>query len=263
LGWWLYPHNGHNNFFSWVLLLVLSVSVWLAWIASVVPNDIYDYQIDLISNNHRPLQKKIFTLNEYQQLGWILFILSLIGGLTINFTCAAILVSYQIIAWFYSSPPYRLKRFPIVATFFSSLASLLMVFLGFSLFSGEEKLTIFPWRIGWLLLISLTLSLPIKDFRDQEGDKRDGVFTLPVLLGQDRGRMFVGVGIFLSFMLSAFFLNEKNLFWWAMLFGGVAFWLMNAPSWRKKVTNQNLVWWILGLVSLYGVILVEILFIKK
>ena len=260
LGWWIYPHNWHVNLFSLLAVGIIAVSVVLAWLASVVVNDLYDYRIDLISNSYRPLQQKIFTVEEYRQSGIILFILSLIGGLTINMTCTAILLVYQLLAWFYSAPPYRLKKFPLIATFFSALASMVVLFLGFILFSGAENLHLFPWRISFMLLVGLTLSLPIKDFRDIDGDKSDGVLTIPVLLGQDLGRLVVGGGIFVSFVLSVFFLNEMRLFWWAILCGGTAFWLMNSPDWRKKIQDKDLVWWILGVAIIYTLILGNVLF---
>jgi 4-hydroxybenzoate polyprenyltransferase len=260
LGWWVYPQHWHVNLFSFLAIGIIAVSTILAWLASVVVNDIYDYQVDLVSNSYRPLQQKIFTLVEYKQLGWVLFIFSLIGGATINMTYVAVLLVYQILAWFYSAPPYRLKKIPLVATFFSALASMLILFLGFILFSGTDKLGLFPWRIGWMLLVGLTLSLPIKDFRDVEGDKKDGVLTIPVLLGHDLGRLVVGAGIFISFVLSVFFLHEFRLFWWAVLCGGSAFWLMNSPDWRRKIQDKDLVWWILAVVAVYVVILGKILF---
>jgi 4-hydroxybenzoate polyprenyltransferase len=246
--------------FSFLAVGIIFISVFLAWLASVVFNDIYDFKVDNISNSHRPLQKKIFTMDEYWQLGIIMFILSLVGGLAIGASFAVLLLVYQIVAWFYSAPPYRLKRVPVVATFFGSLASVIVLFIGFALFSGEDKLGIFPWRIAFMLIFGLTLSLPIKDFRDIEGDKKDGVLTIPVLFGRDLGLLAVGAAIFISFVSSVFFLNEMRLFWWAMLCGIASFWIMNAPSWRNKIKGEHLIWWMLGIVAFYTVFLASVLF---
>ncbi|HCU70773.1 MAG TPA: hypothetical protein DIC35_03375 [Candidatus Moranbacteria bacterium] len=260
LGFWMYPQNWHSNLFSILAISIVAINIVLAWLASVVFNDIYDYKIDIISNSYRPLQKKIFTMEEYWQLGIILFILSLIGSMTVSVFGFILLLAYQIVAWFYSAPPYRLKRFPLIATFFSAIASLLILFLGFIMFSGEEKLAIFPWRIGFMFLFGLTLSLPMKDFRDIEGDRKDGVLTWPIILGYDLGAKAVGSGIFISFVMSVFFLNELKLFWWAVLFGGISFWIVNNPAWKGRMKKGELVGWILSAAMIYALVMAKILF---
>jgi 4-hydroxybenzoate polyprenyltransferase len=58
-------------------------------------NDIYDFQIDEISNPERPLQKKIFTIRQYAELGIVIFLLFFLGGLTVSAKFAAILSSIR------------------------------------------------------------------------------------------------------------------------------------------------------------------------
>jgi 4-hydroxybenzoate polyprenyltransferase len=255
LGAYIYPENISVNPFSVLAAAVLLVSIWLAWEASVVVNDIYDFEVDKISNGGRPLQKKVFSLAEYADLGIILFCLSLLGGIVVGLKFAILIFVYQTVAWFYSAPPFRLKRFPVIATFFSAIASIVVVFIGFSLFSGQDNIKLFPWRMILLLLFGLTLSLPIKDFKDIDGDKACGILTVPVLFGMETGRIVVGSGIFISFMLSVFFLNESGLFWWAMLAGAASFWLVM----NKK--PRQLFWWVMAVTAVYALILVKIIFV--
>lgn len=257
LGYLIYPENFHLYVFSAAALLVLMSSIWLAWLASVVFNDIYDFQIDEISNPQRPLQKKIFTVQEYESFGVVVFLLSLLGGLTISFKFAALIFIYQLIAWVYSVPPFRLKRFPLIATLASSVASLVVLFIGFTLFSGDQNIHGLSWRIILLIIIALTLSLPIKDFKDIAGDEKYGVLTIPVIFGEEKGRLIVATSAFLSFMLSVFLLNELRLFWWALLFGGAAFLIITS----KKIKPQLLFWWVLSVVGAYGLILMKTVFI--
>lgn len=258
LGWLAYPQNLSLNLFSVLLVPVILASIWLAWEASVVVNDLYDYRIDEVTNSDRPLQKDVFEQKEYAEFGAILFVLSIFGGMVVSMTFAAALLAYQIIAWFYSATPYRLKRFPVVASLVSAIASLIIVFMGFILFSGADNLKLIPWRVVTLLLVSLTLSIPIKDFKDIAGDKKDGVWTIPVLFGEELGRIIVGSGIFISFIISPFFMNEFKLFWWALLFGGGAFLAVT----HKKIKPRQLFWWVQGFVAVYAAVLIEILFVK-
>lgn len=255
LGFLAYPENFNLNIFSVFAASCLLASVWLSWLASVVINDIYDFEIDKISNPERPLQKEIFTTKEYSQLGTVFFLLAVLGGMAVDIKFAGLLVVYQFLAWTYSATPYRLKRFPIIATLISAFASLIILFIGFALLSGEQNINGLSWRIILLLLISLTLSLPIKDFKDIEGDKKDGVWTIPVIFGEERSRLIVGVGVFVSFMLSVFFLNEFNLFWWAVLCGGAAFLIIL----NKK--PRQLFWWVMAPVFAYSLILAKVVFL--
>ena len=257
LGYLAYPGNYNLNVFSVLAALDLLLGVWLAWLASVIINDIYDFEIDKISNPRRPLPENIFKIKEYAELGVVIFLLSLLGGLIVGLKFFVLLFLYQFLAWAYSAEPYRLKKFPGVATFISSVASLLVLFVGFFLFSGDKNLTGLSWRVILLLSTALTLSLPVKDFKDIAGDKKYDVWTIPVLLGESRGRLVVSAGVFISFMLSVFLLNELRLFWWAILFGAAAFLIIT----NKKIKPQLLFWWILATVGTYGLILVKTVFL--
>jgi 4-hydroxybenzoate polyprenyltransferase len=254
LGYLAYPDNLTFNLFSLFAILGLIIAILLAWKTSVIVNDLYDFKIDKVTNSSRPLPQSLFSFREYAELGIICFLFSLIGGLAVNFKFAVLLLVYQIIAWFYSAPPFRFKRFPLVATFLSSLALLVILFMGFLVFSGENNLQGLSWRIIFLFLLVLTLSLPIKDFKDMESDRQAGVWTIPVIFGEELGRIIVGSGIFLSFVSSVFFLNERDLFFWAVILGAIAFLIVVS----EKIKTRQLIWWILPCVFIYGLIVVNV-----
>lgn len=256
LGLLAYPSNLAINLFSISAVLGLAASIILAWKASVVANDIYDYSVDNISNTNRPLQKGIFSVREYAEFGIVCFGLSLIGGLAVGFKFSALLLSYQIIAFFYSAPPFRLKRFPVIASLISAVALLTVFFLGFTLISGEKDIEGLSWRIIFLLMIGYTLCIPIKDFKDLEGDKKNSVWTIPAIFGEDKARIIIAINFFVSYMLSVFFLNEFRLFWWALLFGGASFFVIN----NRNIKGWKLIWWNLGIIFIYGLILAEVMF---
>jgi len=258
LGFLAYRDNFNLNVFSAIAVIDLVSAIWLAWLASVVVNDIYDFKIDEISNPGRPLPEKIFNKPEYIELGFMLFALSILGGLAVDLKFAGLLLIYQFIAWMYSAKPYHLKRFPIIATGVSAIASLMVLFMGFALFSGSQNMRGLSWRIIALLLIALVLSLPLKDLKDIEGDKKEGIWTIPVLFGEYWGRIIVASGMFISFILSVFLLNEFRLFWWALFFGGINFLIVT----NKKIKPRQLFWWVLAVVAIYGLILVKIVFLK-
>jgi 4-hydroxybenzoate polyprenyltransferase len=131
---------------------------------------------------------------------------------------------------------------------------LIILFLGFTLFSGDNNLQGLSWKIILLFLISFTLVLPLKDFKDVAGDKKCNIWTIPVIFGEEKGRLINAIGIFIPFVLSVIFLNEFRLFWWALLFGSVSFLIIMTKKPRQ------LFWWVLGITTLYGLILTKIIF---
>lgn len=259
LGYLNFRENFSVNIFSLASVAVLLMSVWLAWKASVVVNDLADVGIDRISNPNRPLPKGVFSESDYAQFGAICFLLSLLGAVTVGVKFLLLLFIYQILAWFYSSPPFRLKKYPIVASAVSSLASLTILFLGYILLSSDQSIQRISWRITLLLFIAYTISIPIKDFKDVEGDKKYHIWTIPVLLGDKNGRLAIGTGLFISYMLSVFFLNELKLFWWALIFGIISFLIIKS----EKINPPRLPWWILGTVTVYLLILIKIVFVDN
>lgn len=249
----LYPQNFNLTLFSLLAVFNVFLGVFLAWEASVVVNDIFDYQLDLVANPERPLQKGSITRNQYAQFGVILFFCSLLAGTLVHYKFGILLLVYQILAWFYSAPPFRLKRFVPIASILSALTLLTIFFCGFIFFSPEQKIDDLSWRLIFLLLITYAISLPVKDFKDIAGDKKDGVRTIPVIFGEEKSRLIVASGFFISFVLSVFLLREPRLFWWAILFGSLAYLIML----NRKIHPRNVFWWILAVVFLYGLILVN------
>ncbi len=243
------------NFFNIASFLVLLIATACAWLSSVVVNDLQDKKIDAQTNAGRPLIKGIFSVGEYKTLGWVLFSISILFSSIVNFKVALLFIAYQAVAWLYSSWPLRLKRIAFISTFTSAVASLMVLFSGYILISPLQNIENFPFSIIALLVIGYTLSLPVKDFRDAEGDRENEVYTIPVVFGNEWGKIIVGSGIFISFILSVVLLNEFRLFWWALIFGGASFWTV-----IKHKNPRTLPWWILGIVFIYGVVLIRIVF---
>lgn len=132
------------------------------------------------------------------------------------------------------------------------LAAAFMMVFGEKFFKGSS------WRLFALFSVVYALCAPIKDFKDLEGDKKNGIWTIPAIFGEDRARMIVAVSFFVSYMLSVFFLNEFRLFWWALLFGGASFFTIQ----NRNIKNQKLIWWNLRIAFVYGLILVKVVFVS-
>ena len=256
LGAFYFPNNLNINVFSFFAISNLILAAIFAWLASVFLNDQVDLEIDKMTNKQRPLATGVLTSEDYRQLFWICFVFSLILAITVGAKFFLVLLVYQAIGWIYSAWPFRIKRFPIVASFLSSLALALLFMSGFMLLSDGQNITRFPHQVFWLLILAFTISLPIKDLKDIEGDRSDDVWTIPVLLGETWARFAIGLGIFISYALSVIWLNAKILFLPAMILGALSFWILQA----KKIPPKRVHIFVFGLLFVYVALMAYLVF---
>ncbi|MEP7162143.1 MAG: UbiA family prenyltransferase, partial [Candidatus Moraniibacteriota bacterium] len=215
-------YTGKNfdfDIFHLIAILDMLIAVECAWLASVIVNDFHDTKIDALTNAHRPLPAGSIPVPTYKTIGLLFFVASLLLSAIISPFASLLLALYQGLAWIYSAWPLRLKRFPIVATALAAAASLLVFYTGYTVFATDKSTESLPWQIPLFLFIVYALLLPIKDFKDIEGDRADGVITLPVLLGEAWAKRLIGGTLFLLFVSSVFVLNVSRLFILAAFFG--------------------------------------------
>ncbi len=246
------------DLFNILAYFVALIAVGCAWIASVIANDLFDQNIDNITNPKRPLPTEALTKSTYRALGWTFFFVSLLFGFIVHPMLGLLLLAYQALAWIYSAPPLRLKRFPIVATFIAGVAGILILIAGFVMVAPSGNIASLPSSFLIFFLITYTFSLPLKDFKDIKGDHADGVYTLPVILGEDKAKLLIGSGIFLAFVVSTVILNTPQLFFWSAIFGGLAFWtLLSSREQPGSWLNYRLLpGWILSYIILYGCVII-------
>ncbi|PID52259.1 MAG: hypothetical protein CR972_03170 [Candidatus Moraniibacteriota bacterium] len=244
------------SIFTITALFILCFAIIIAWYATVIFNDIVDQDIDKISNSHRPLIQKTIDEDSYKNIGIFLTILSITLIAMINPHASTLLIAYHAISYLYNTPPLRLKRFPLIATLLAAIASFFIVSIGFIIITPEHSLTGFPPHIVILLIIAYTISLPIKDIKDIAGDKKNNIYTIPVLCGEKVGRLVIAIGIFSSFILSIFALNNFALFFPALLAGSLCFWVLTGQKKEQFVfTPLFTIGIVFFIVSIYGLIL--------
>ncbi len=152
-------------------------------------NQLEDIAIDRINKPHLPLAAGEFSVKDGR---WIVALaglgslgLALVGGLWLLATVGLSLV----IGTAYSLPPLRLKRFPFWASFCILAVRGAVVNLGLFLHFSERLGQPFaiPGRVwaltAFILLFSIAIAL-FKDIPDIEGDRRYGIRTFSVDLGQ-------------------------------------------------------------------------------
>ena len=154
-------------------------------------NQLEDVAIDRINKPHLPLASGEFSLADGR---WIVALAGLgalgLGALGGPWLFSLVVLSLAI-GTAYSLPPIRLKRFPFWASFCILAVRGAVVNLGLFLHFSQQlgqPLTI-PLRVwtltGFILVFSIGIAL-FKDIPDIEGDRRYGISTFSVKLGQRR-----------------------------------------------------------------------------
>src|SRR5207249_4862472 len=137
--------------------------------------------IDRISNFGRPLPSGQITKGEMGQIGLVWLSVSVIGSWCAGFYPFFINIVCIASSCIYSSPPLRFKRVPLLSSFLIGVAVLSTVMAGFFFVSVDKRIAAFPALVGLGIVAVFTLVTNIRDIKDVEGDRKEGVKTLPVL----------------------------------------------------------------------------------
>ena len=184
---------------SWSKMVFFPISIFFASLFSIVTNNIYDYDIDLISNKKRPLITRDINLNTYKKIGALSLFLSFFYSALLGFEWLFFNIIFTGLYFIYSSPPLRLKRIPFISKFILSGASLIMIYSGY--FSVENNLNI-NFDLVWPFFITFGLILNFIDLKDIKGDSNDGIKTLPIIFGEWWGKRIIGLFFLISYPLA-------------------------------------------------------------
>lgn len=141
-----------------------------------------------------------------RQIGNMWLITALLGSWCAGFYPFFMCLVYVACSYIYSMPPLRLRRFPLIPSFLIGVACLATVLAGFFFISVHKEIFIFPPLLSMGIIIMVTLAINFKDIKDIEGDKANGIITLPILFGK-RGVRVVACLFALSILLAPFFLS--------------------------------------------------------
>jgi homogentisate phytyltransferase/homogentisate geranylgeranyltransferase len=173
------------------LVTVALASCLLGNLYIVGLNQLEDVAIDRINKPHLPLASGEFAQADGR---WIVALaglgslgLAALGGPWL----LGLVVLSLVIGTAYSLPPIRLKRFPFWASFCILAVRGAVVNLGLFLHFSDQlgqplAIPLRVWTLtGFILVFSIGIAL-FKDIPDIEGDRRYGISTFSVKLGQRR-----------------------------------------------------------------------------
>ena len=235
---------------------VLILGVVCAWLSSIAVNDLADTRIDALTNSSRPTVTHALSNQTLQGLGWVFGVLSVLMVGSVYPFGALLMLGYHTLATLYSCPPLRLKRYPVVATTLASTASLLILLLGYFVVSGDTDLAAFPPLLLLYLWGAYAVALTIKDFKDIAGDATDGVYTLPVLLGEKWAKAVIGTALFVIFACTPLVLGINTLVLPSVFAGALAYCLVTYSHRGAKYFHYyRLAHYFLVLVLVYGLVI--------
>ncbi|MHA1893649.1 MAG: UbiA family prenyltransferase [Candidatus Helarchaeota archaeon] len=195
-----------GNFFSYDFEIFNSIIgmivIFLAWQFNVIINDIYDVEIDKMTNKERPLIEGVLTVKSYKIIAIVFLSISVIiccsflGMLSLIF-----LILYVLSGYFYSAPPLRLRN-RIFATVFIGFWSLMAFYIGF--FSSSSFIQYREFVLSILILSALSLGTVVKDYKDYEGDKLNNINTIFTKYGLETGSKICSIFLLITFLIPLF-----------------------------------------------------------
>ncbi len=239
------------NWNDWLSVLVLCLSFYFSWMFAVFTNDLADEEIDKISNKERPIISGRLNKEEVKQVSFVFISFSLLSAFVAGYTSFFFVLSFTALYYVYSVLPVRLKIVPIFSSFIIGLCALTAVMAGFFLVSPIKKVFYFPDKLILAVVLIFTLLSNIRDMKDTEGDKKAGIKTLPVILGDFWGPKIIGGLSFISFLLIPIFSGINELFVSALPIGLLSYYLVN----KKPYQEKPLVWIYLAFILFSALIL--------
>jgi len=203
---------------DWMSIAGLFIAAFFAFQASVAINDLGDQSIDRINNKKRLLVKGALSPGEYKKIAIAEAAIALVLAYIVFYEIFVLILCSLALAFVYSMQPFRLRRFVFVSTFVLALISLLGFFSGYFV-AGAASFAGMPFGPPLFILIFITLAFNAKDLKDIEGDRKAGVSTIPVLIGEQKARSLISHLIALSYILAPFLLGLPLLFFFPLSIG--------------------------------------------
>lgn len=152
----------------------LFAGMYVAW-----TNDETDIDIDRVSNSSRPLVSGTFSPSEWSTLKYVFLFISLAFGIIAGYYAFLYILAFIALYYIYSAYPFRLKRIPILSSAVVSAATVVTLWGGFFVATGESNLFAFPHHVSIGVFLFFFLFESFKNIKDMEGDRAGGITTIP------------------------------------------------------------------------------------
>ncbi len=215
-----------------IKIVLIVVTIALAWLYSVFVNNIEDIEIDRITNEDRPLISGNMKIETYQKLSWVLLGSLIVIAYTVDIVYLFLILTFVAGYFIYSAPPLRLKKVLILSKTLIALCSLVLVVTGYWMIN--YSLSSFPSIVVVIVMLGFTLLINFIDIKDYEGDKEAGIKTLPVLMGLKKSKVVIGIAFIATYLSGYFILKNFYMILPLALIGCLEFYLINKEDYDER-----------------------------
>ncbi|MEW5955537.1 MAG: UbiA family prenyltransferase [Candidatus Micrarchaeota archaeon] len=200
--------------------LAALAAVFFSFQSHVWLNDLSDKEGDVFKKRKRPL---FDGFSEKQALftAAVFLVLAVLFAFCANEKVLVLVLAGNALAFLYSFGP-RFKRVPIFSSAVIALLTLLAMLAGFWAVRSYSSFDDFPLEIALTVVLAFTLSAGIRELKDVQGDRKMRVYSLPVLLGERRGRIATAAMVFAAFLCVPLLMNLPALWPFALILGAAA-----------------------------------------
>lgn len=216
---------------SFCVIFLLGV---LNTLVAICINDKEDIKIDKVSNPSRPLVQGLVTEKELNKFMLALIILIIFGLATMNTTVTFFLIFTQMTYYLYSARPLRLKRNFMSSSLIIGLASASMAIAGFFFTSVNQHISAFPIEAIFIIAITFAILSNMKDIKDYEGDKQEGIQTMPVFFGLENSKKIMAFLYAMIFISIPLLTNIQSMFFFSIICSFFSFYLFTKKQYQEK-----------------------------
>jgi 4-hydroxybenzoate polyprenyltransferase len=210
--------SGQTPNFLGLFLAIFSAST--AFWASLFCNNLFDQKIT--GKKAKEYAAVIFSLSSF----------SLASAFFAGIEMFSIMFLALMLGIYYSVPPFRLKRLGFLNNIAIGLISMLVFIAGF--LGQHSGFGTIPSNAILAVVITFSLAANVKDLKDYEADKQEGIWTLPVLLGKEKGLQATAALTSLSFLVPPLCLGILEMAIVAVPFG-----ILNYALLKRKKSEKT------------------------
>ncbi len=203
--------------------------------SAAVCNDIIDRGSDELSNRCRPLVQGAVKEDEYRIIGNIFFFIGICSIIAVSYYGFLVALLFWLLYYVYSCPPLRLKKIFILNMAIIALNGFLAFFAGISIVRGPGSFSVLNGEIFSLLTIPFFLGMNFITLKDVEGDGLNGVQTIPVIFGKEKGKKIIAGLSLGAFTVPGIILCMPGLLLPGFFWGSMAAWLVMRKKWNEKL----------------------------
>ena len=218
------------NWNDYLSLFSLFLSLHFSAMFAICVNDIEDVEIDKITNTSRPLVTNSASVGELRSTSYLFLLASVVAGYLSGLLPFFFILTFTALYYVYSAPPTKFKLIPFFSSFIIGLCFVSTFMAGFY--------AVYPIKLSSSLPVKLTLGIFVffflyshmRDVKDIEGDRKNGIMTVPVIFG----KKVVGVISSIAFLTVPIFLNIKILWLPATLATILTYYFINKEPYSEK-----------------------------